>query len=136
MSFLTVAGIYAGHQNQPLINEDIQNLIDTGNLIIAGDWNAPHTALGHRNNSARGNIVMQAVNSNYHFIGPTTPSRPDYSDGILDYAISDISGPRSTCHTLTAINSDHLPIRIAFEIPIIVHKKQTRNLSKVDWTKF
>jgi hypothetical protein len=152
---IKIANLYIPPRNSKL---NIQNSEDTDiticfnyltslpSIIIAGDINAHSTTWFSHTNDHRGKIIEELLqNSNQITLNTNTstrfpiatnqqPSSPDIT------TISSNLYHQTSWKTVTALNSDHLPIVITINTKTkykrIPNRKSYTNYNKADWQKF
>jgi hypothetical protein len=137
---ITIAAIYSPPRHTTSCQEYEDFLIQLGpHFLVAGDWNAKHTAWGSRLTTPKGRnllTVMQQNNLNYMSMGeptywPTDLKKiPDLLDFAITKGISDINSNLD-------MSSDHSPIVITLSNHVIWKKPPIRLYNKyTNWTQF
>jgi len=136
---IRVSSVYKS-PNQPLIEEDIEKLIDCDWFIAAGDLNSKHPLWNSRCSNTAGNILYRHVqNSDYSIISPDSPThfpsavghRPD----VLDIALIRLPHQLTEISNLNELSSDHNPILLTItDSPITTTPPLAKR--RVNWKTF
>nr|XP_042909490.1 uncharacterized protein LOC107438316 [Parasteatoda tepidariorum] len=96
-------------------DDTIKSLIPPNiKCIIGGDLNAKNTSWGCRTNNQNGKELYKIIaDNNLTVIAPTDhtyfPYVPNKRSDLLDFFITNSNTPMS-CHTITELTSDHVPV--------------------------
>ena len=131
-------------------DEDIENCLEhvtrLPNSILTGDVNA-HAPLWHSPLvDHRGQLIEGIImNSDHHTLNTDTPTRVPANNNQQPTS-PDITTVTAELHrrckweTITALTSDHLPIRTTINTKsnfrIVQHRHTYTNYNKADWSKF
>jgi exonuclease III len=140
-STLTIGSVYAS----PSINildfrSDFASILSTsGPVIIAGDFNAKHSAWNNDKSCYRGRELLRLLDGNHFDIySPNQPTlypcrgKPSIVDFVISKNVHAISKPNSH----NDLSSDHIPI--LFELNSNFDHKDTKtfDFNKANWTLF
>jgi len=116
---ITIAAIYSPPRHVICSEEYEDFLLHLGpHFLVAGDWNAKHTARGSRLTTPKARNLLHVIqhnNLNYLSTGEPTywPADPKKTPDLLDFAITNvISGIYSNIESSLDLESDHSPIII------------------------
>jgi len=141
---ITIAAIYSPPRYVISSEEYEDFLLHLGpHFLVAGDWNAKHTAWGSRLTAPKGRNLLHVIqhnNLNYLSTGEPTywPADLHKTPGLLDFAITNvISGICSTIESSLDLESDHSPIIITLSTSPIWKTQPLRLCNKyTNWKQF
>lgn len=112
----------------------------SGSCIVAGDFNAKHTAWNNLSHTLKGTDIFNLCSKNNFFIhspdGPTIippVGEPSALDFVISKAIRGVTDPI----VINDLSSDHFPL--SFSIPFdtsVLKNLEIFNFRKADWKKF
>jgi len=109
-----------------------------GPHIVAGDFNAKHTAWNNPNNDNKGSDVYSILNHmNYSIHSPNEPTLypSNGSPSCVDFVVSKSCNLVCNLSVINDLSSDHLPIFFALD-GVCVKSSLPINLQKANWKKF
>ena len=122
---------------------DLDKLLDSKlPTVIAGDLNAKHTAWNSRVCNSKGRqLLAHSLKNDFVVAGPLDPTHHSgdlrHSADVLDIAIYKNMSQSIELQTLTALSSDHNPVKITIGDEFEVHQPTLKhNLRRCDWEKF
>lgn len=134
----TITSIYCSPSASRKQANDFFNKILSipGRTIIAGDFNAHHSAWNNIKNTRKGIDLFNLCNiKNFNIHGPDGPTciPPNGTPAAIDFAISKqipgISAPKA----LNEMSSDHLPISFSVPLNFTSIPIKIFNYRKADW---
>lgn len=120
---------------------DYKKILNTGPSIIAGDFNAKHTAWQcKRNNRAGIRLYELSLKMDFIIMGPDSPTHfpyiPGFSPEILDLAILHDFPSQVTIETLHELDSDHVPVKLSINAPLDFNISTRLNTKAANWPLF
>lgn len=141
---MSIAAIYSPPRHNITLGEYQDFLLTLGShFLVAGDWNAKHTAWGSRLITPKGRNLLQAIQQNSLNIlstGEPTywPTDTTKIPDLLDFAITrGISSRNSGIDSSYDLSSDHSPIVITLSTSSICREPTLKLCSRsTNWEEF
>lgn len=141
---LTIAAVYSPPRHM-ISTEEYQEFFSSlgSHFLVAGDWNAKHTAWGSRLITSKGKNLLQAIHN--HSLNYLSTGEPTYwpTDGnkipdLLDLAITKrIPGTNCDIESSFDLSSDHSPIIITISTEVIWKETPPRLCNRqTNWAYF
>ena len=129
--------------NQPKAFDirDYKKIISNGPAIIAGDFNARHTAWQCTNINKAGRLLYElSIKKDFVIVGPDSPTHFPYvsyhTPNILDIAILNDFSSQVTLETLHELDSDHLPVKLTINAALDKIISNRPNMNAANWPLF
>lgn len=129
--------------NTPLVPGDIEALLDSPHAtILAGDFNAKHSAWNSKSGNAKGKLLLKhSIAADFTVSGPAMATRVPtvraHRSAVLDIAISKNLRQSLEMETLVALSSDHNPVKITLGDELDTNRPEPRHIwRRADWEKF
>lgn len=137
-----IASIYCSpNMKRADTSEFFRDVLSTnGPIVIAGDFNAKHSAWNNVNYCRKGSDLYKLCNEkNYSIHAPDDYTLIPHNGGkpsIVDFAISKMLNGASKPIAISDLSSDHFPISFVIRGDIIEPSRKIFNYKKADWQKF